>query len=362
MGPAVLSQAEIDALLGALAQEGGTPSLGAAPGEAGAAPGAASGGPAGDDGATVSVVGRPSGRRPKGVVVKTYDFRRPAKFSKDQLRTLQAIHENVARIAGARLSARLRANVTLTVSETLQMVYDEFVAGLTLPTELVVVAAAGLGGPFLVDLDLGFAMAAVDRLLGGPGRLPTERREPTSIESALISRLVAELVPAIAEGWSHLETLELRVAETALGPALLRVSAPSDVVAVVTFEVRFGGQTAPIAVCYPHDALAPILPRLSATAWYGQRDRRDGQGGFAAELEDRLQRVEVPLAVVLGEVELSMAQLVALAPGDVIRLPERASAPVRISVMNQAHAWGQLGRRGERFAVRLLTPLEPVEE
>ena len=104
--------------------------------------------------------------------VKTYDFRRPDKFSKDQLRTLQAIHDNVARLAGARLSARLRTTVTIQLAGAEQMVFDEFVGQLNLPTQLAVLNSSALTGPFLIDLDLGLAYACVDRVLGGPGPQP----------------------------------------------------------------------------------------------------------------------------------------------------------------------------------------------
>ena len=234
----MLSQYEIDALLGAAADA--PPDLP----EAGGGPPPA-----------LSAVGRS---------VKTYDFRRPDKFSKDQLRTLQAIHENVARVAAARLSARLRTAVSITLADTAQMVYDEYVQGLTLPTELVVLNNDELRGPFLMDLDLGLALAGVERMLGGTGRVPEIRREPTPIESSLVDRIVDDLIVSIAEGWAHISKLTLRVGETAFGPSLLRVAAPSHVVAVLTYEVRLTGQ-----IGAAHAVLPARLARSADAATVG---------------------------------------------------------------------------------------------
>src|SRR5664279_1768866 len=136
----MLSQAEIDALLGAVAD-------GSLPTE--------------DQPPSLSADGR---------LVKTYDFRRPAKFNNEQLRTLQAIHETVGRIAAARLSSFLRSPIVIQLAGTDQLIFDDYVSQLTLPTQLIVMASTGLAGPFMVDIDMGFAQAAVDRLLGGPGR------------------------------------------------------------------------------------------------------------------------------------------------------------------------------------------------
>jgi flagellar motor switch protein FliM len=331
----MLSQTEIDALLGAVGDEG------KAAGAAEAAGRSPSAGPA--------------------RAVKTYDFRRPDKFSKEQLRTLQAIHENVARIYAARLSARLRTPVTITLADTAQMIFDEYLTGLVLPTQLVVMAAPSLGGPFMLDLDLGLAFACIDRVLGGAGRIPTERREPTAIEAELIGRLTAEIIPAIGEGWQHLEPVEAQVTETALRPALLRVAAPSHVVAVLTYEVRIGGQTAPLVLCYPHAALEPLLPRLSATAWYAAPERGADVAHEKAELIAALQTVEIPVSATLAGAELSVDDLVGLQPGDVIRFDDRVNQPIRLSVMDEARAWAVPGRVGDRLALRVVSHLQLVE-
>jgi flagellar motor switch protein FliM len=334
----MLSQSEIDALLGAV---GSTEEAGSLPPPSAAA------------------VALAPQRPPKPA--KTYDFRRPDKFSKDQLRTLQAIHENVARIYGARLSARLRTPVSMSLADTSQMIFDEYVSGLTLPTQLVVMAAETLGGPFLIDFDLGLAYACVDRLLGGAGRIPQDRNEPTGIETDLIGRLIGEIIPAISEGWAHLQPVEAKVTETALRPALLRVAAPSHVVAVLTYEVRLAGQTAPLTVCYPHLTLEPLLPRLSASAWYSKTDSGADQQAEQAGLAAVLQAVEVPVAATLVGAELSIDELLGLERGDIIRFDDRFDQPIRLTVMDEARAWAIPGRIGDRVALRIVSHLQSME-
>lgn len=327
----MLSQAEIDSLLGAVAD-------GALPSE--------------DQPPSLSADGR---------VVKTYDFRRPAKFNNEQLRTLQAIHETVGRIAAARLSSFLRSPIVIQLAGTDQLIFDDYLSQLSLPTELAIMASPGLGGPFLVDIDLGFAQAAVDRLLGGPGRVPTERNDPTPIEADLIARVVAHVPPALNEGWSHLQTLEVGVTETALTPILLRVASPAEVVAVMTYEVRFGGQTAPMTICYPYASLEPLMPRLAASMWYSQRGKADGDGSVRDAIENEVKSVEIPIAATFRAIDIPVEALTGLQPGDVIRFDEHFDEPVLISVADQAQAWAMPGRIGDRIAMRLVTALQPVE-
>lgn len=327
----MLSQSEIDALLGAVA-----------------------------DG-TVPVDDQPSTLSLGGRLVKTYDFRRPAKFSSEQLRTLQAIHDTVARVVSARLSSFLRCPVAVQLAGTDQVIFDDYLGGLMLPTQLVVMTSPGLNGQFMVDLDLGFALGTVDRLLGGPGRIPAGRREPTPIEADLIGHLVDHLPHAIDEGWSHLQTLDVAVTETALTPILLRVASPSEVVAVMTYELRFAGQTAAMTICYPYATLEPILPRLAATMWYAQRRQLPGSESARDLLESEIRAVEIPVAASFRPIDIPVEALTELRPGDVIRFDEHFDEPVLVAVADQAQAWAVPGRVGDRVALRLVSPLQPME-
>ena len=121
------------------------------------------------------------------------------------------------------------------------------------------------------------------------------------------------------------------------------------------------GQTIPLTLCYPHASLEALMPRLSATAWYSQPDRSTDAGAGRVELAATLRNVGIPITAVLGSVELSVEALVGLRPGDTIRLEERADAPVLLSVMDQARAWAQPGRVGDRLALRVVSALEKVE-
>jgi flagellar motor switch protein FliM len=204
-------------------------------------------------------------------------------------------------------------------------------------------------------------MAAIERMLGGHGRVPGERREPTAIEANLIRRLIDEIVPAVAEAWSHLAPFPLEPQETALTPALLRVAAPSEVAAVLTFEIRFAGRATTLAVTYPHAALEPMLPRLSATAWYAQSDRGGDLGAHRLYLEETLDRVEISLTALLGAVELPVEAVANLQPGDVIRFDEGINDPISVWISDNVRTWGIPGLIDDRLAVRLVAPLTPVE-
>ena len=201
----------------------------------------------------------------------------------------------------------------------------------------------------------------MDRLLGGPGRIPSERHEPTPIENDLIARVVGHLPHGLNEGWAHLQALEVSVTERALTPILLRLAAPTEVVAVMTYELRFAGQTAPMTICYPYASLEPLLPRLAATMWYSQKRASATSAGTREILEEEVQSVEIPVWASFRAVDIPIEALAELAPGDVIRFDERFDEPVQIAIANQAKAWALPGRIGDHVALRLVTPLSSTE-
>jgi flagellar motor switch protein FliM len=331
---------------------------------------AAAGGRDGDD---VRAIARAQARKS----VKVYDWRRPEKFTKDQLRQLATIHQAFGRQAATNLSGKLRFTIhplTMDLKDTTQLIYKEYVAGLNLPTLLVPLKVPQLpSGNMLLDIDLALILAFVDRLLGGKGTLPTEKRDPTKIEEPLILRFIDEIVDALREAWSPVTDFTPFVPEEPrlnLAGLRERIASDPDVMAQFTFEVRYevelGGaapipQTAPVTLCIPYAMLEPVLPLLSATTVLGKPERAQ-DSAVRGDLEAGLQGVEIELTAILGGVEITVDQLVGLKPGDIIRFAERADDPVRLSVMDRAMAWGQPGRLGDHVALRILTPLQQLME
>jgi flagellar motor switch protein FliM len=308
---------------------------------------------------------KPAPVAPDGRTYKPYDFRHPSKFSSEQLRTLQAIHENVGSVAAARLSSFLRIPVAIGLVGTDQRTFEDYEQNLQLPSQLVVMASNGMAGPFMIDFDLGFALAAVDRLLGGPGRVPPKGHEPTPIEANLISRIVGHLPPALVEGWSHLQALDVEVTESALTPILLRVAAPTEVVAIMEYELRFAGplhqEGLRMTICYPFASLEPLLPRLAATMWYAQRRQTDASGSCREIIENEMRAMEIPVAASFRAIDLPLETLWGLRIGDIIRFDEKSDEPIDVDFAGQARAMAIPGRVGDRVALQLVTPLCPME-
>lgn len=335
----ILSQDEIDALLTAISSGEG-PAGGGAPAEG--APAAADSFGAGGGAAKVE-------RHRK---IKIYDFKRPDKFSKDQIRTLQMIHESFARQATTTLSAGLRTLVHVHVGTVDQLTYDEFIKSIPNPTMLAVLGFSPLKGNAVIEFDPAITFAMIDRAFGGRGAPTQLNRELTDIEQAVMVRNIKELLKNVKDAWANVVDLEPNLISTESNPQFVQIVPPNDMVVLVTLEMRIGEVEGLANLCIPYITIEPILTKLSAQFWF-TAIRRGVSTEAVEAVRKRLNRTPITLTVRLGEADLSMGELLALAPGDYVRLTTPVREDARLVVAGREKFTCRVGAVGRKVAVEV---------
>jgi len=293
-------------------------------------------------------------------VVRPFDFLRPSKFSKDQLRTIELLHETFCRSAQNHLSGALRALVEIEVLTADQVSYGEYVNSIPTPSLINIVTMEPLEGNAVLEINLPIAFSIIDRLVGGAGTQRPRTRELTEIELALTGNVVEAMLAAFSEAWSEVTPVRFKRVGTEMNPQFAQIVAPSDMVMLITFELRIGPQTGVFSLCIPALVLEPAMGRLTTQSYFSNLadiSSPESRAGIATELG----QVNVPVAVELGEARLNVGDLLALAPGDVIPLgvPPGADARVRIGARHAFHA--QPGVRGRRAAIQITGTIEDPE-
>jgi flagellar motor switch protein FliM len=317
----ILSQAEIDALLGAISR-----------GEI-------------DAGEMDSDSARQE--------VKSFDFHRPSKFSKDQIRTIEMMHESFCRLAQNQLSALLRSLVEIKVVSADQVSYEEFVRSMPVPTLINIVQIEPLEGNAVFQLNLPLAFSVIDRLVGGPGTQRPRLRELTEIEHALMRNVTEVLLAAISEAWSAIVPVTFRFVGAEMNPQFAQVVAPSDMVVLISFEVALGQFAGGMmSLCIPYLVLEPAIGKFSAQSYFSGNKAAD-MPGLPEDIADELGLVGVPVAIELGDTELMVTDLLALDVGDVVPLEVPVGADVTLTVGGTRAYTAQPGTRGKRLAVQV---------
>ncbi len=322
--PSILSQREIDALLSALPVED-----------------------AGSSGSSMSPdavrVGRP---------VKTYDFRHPSKFSRDQIRTLEFLHETFARRLQTALSAYLRTVVQITMLNVEQGVYDEYVRQVPSPAVLYPVTMDPLPGRAALELHTNIVFIMVDRLLGGLGKGLGKGRELTDVEQTLLETVVWEVLSAIKEAWVNIIALQPRLGEIAFTPQFMQIALATETVLTISFEVRILDGTGTMRICIPENVLEPVMGQVSAQALYSGT-RRALSYEQNQDLRKNLDRVMVPIVGKLGEADISVDEVIGLKVGDVIELGRRTRDEIEVLVAGITKFQARPGILGRHNALRI---------
>jgi flagellar motor switch protein FliM len=164
-------------------------------------------------------------------VVKTYDFARPSKFSKEQIRTLEIIFENYARLVSTYLSGYLRTLVSVEVVNSEAITYSEFANALINPVILAIVDFSPLNGAIIMELSPNMGYAIIDRVLGGAGQPIEKIREFTEIEKVILEKLFVQLINLLEEPWENVITLTPLLEKIETNSQVVQILSPNEIVA-----------------------------------------------------------------------------------------------------------------------------------
>ncbi len=283
--------------------------------------------------------------------IKTYDFRRPDKFSKDQWATLQSMHDTFARLAGAAFSSRLRSLVSVRLSSIDQGLYEEWQAQVPSQTICYVLSMEPLDGNIVVEFNNDVASEVVDRLLGGTGVLLDRGREMSDVDIALLRSFANGIQQALEETWAAVLPIRSDVQDIGMDASLIQVAGPTDVVLTAFFEVNVGNHLGAMSICVPYTVIEPIASRLSAQVWFSSARQSDDRERMA--MESLVAHMDVECTVRLGSVDLPARTIARMQEGDTIVLDSRIGRPLEFRIGERARFTCMPGVSGNRVAVQV---------
>lgn len=304
----------------------------------------------------------PAGARKEVVKdIRVYDFKRPERVSKDQIRALEAIHETFARNFGASLSAFLRTIIEVRIANVEQLTYSEFIHSLPNPTCFNLLTPQPLEGQMCLEISPLIIYPVIDRLLGGSNNdLFIPQRPLTSIEWRLVGKITDRALQSLTEAWNNLVDVEFDVAQTESNPHLVQIVAPNEVVVVIGFELKMGPRAGTMSLCIPFNVVEPVMGKLAAQSWLTYKRK-----GISGEQMDKLQHnvaaASVELRAYLAETTIALRELMNLQPGDLLTTEKPANAEVKVLVEGKTKYAGRLGHFKQNKAIRIMRQTTPDE-
>ncbi len=281
--------------------------------------------------------------------IEDYDFKRPERVSKDQLRALEAIHEGFSRNLGASLSGFLRTIIEIRVASIEQLTYSEFIRSLPNPTSFNLLEADGLDGQLCLEISPLIIYPIIDRLLGGSSsEMFVPQRPLTAIEQRLVNRLTDRALTHLSESWTNLTPSAFRLGATESNPQLVQIVPPNEVVVIVIFEIKMGSRAGNMSLCIPFNVIEPLMGRLAAQSWLSYR-RREADPKQTAQIRQNLRLAPVSVRAVLARTSITVGELLALQAGDILTTSKKASSEVILQVEGLNKYAGRVGQfRGKR--------------
>lgn len=292
--------------------------------------------------------------------VKNYDFKRPSKFSKEHLRTLEIIFEHYGRLVSTNLPVYLRKNAQVSVLSSETVMFSEFTNALTNPIILGIVDFAPLTGNIIIELSTNLGWVMIDRMLGGMGSPLDKPRDFSEIEMSIIEKMLVICTQLMREPWKNVLDINPVLDRVESNPQFAQIISPSDMVAIVTMNVKIGEAEGFMNVCLPYFTLEDIMDRLNTKYWYANMQKTCGDD-YQEHIEVLIEKVNIPVKAVLGKSTVSVNDFAGLQTGDVIRLDTRVDSELSVYVGNIKKFTAMPGSSKDHYAVRVTSVIREGE-
>jgi flagellar motor switch protein FliM len=283
--------------------------------------------------------------------ITLYDFKRPNRVSKEQLRSIRAIHDKMARSLASDISSLMRSIVEIQLHSVDQMTYGEFLMSLPSPTSFNVFSLKPLDGKGVIELNPSIVFPMIDRLLGGNGAPFETTREFTDIELNLLDQILKVVTQNMKEVWSPIMDMYPIIEAKESSPNVVQIVAQNEIVIMVIMEIIIGQTSGMMNICYPVITIESLLPRLA------NRDlmlnETSGRKSRNKELRALLRGAKIELEAVLGYAELNMQQVLDLEVGDIIKLNRPADDTVIVKVDGREKFIADFGVRRYRRSIKI---------
>lgn len=288
----------------------------------------------------------------KHLNIKPFDFKRPSKFSKDQIRILEMVHNSFARLSETRLSIATRSVTEIGLVAVDQKTFDEYLGTLKERSFLTVLKSSIFEGDTILQFNNEILFVLLDRMLGGSG-VSKQKREFTDIEMNLVEGIMNDFAQALTESWANIENPDFSIQSMETNPQFARSVAPNEMCLVFNFNLSSGEQRGKFSLCLPFVSIKSILDKLNTKSLFadgGQYSTSDSH----IKVKESLYGVKLEFSVVLGETKINLAQVKSLEVGDIIKLDRSIDQNMEMVIDEKKIFKVQAGKVSNKIAVQIV--------
>jgi flagellar motor switch protein FliM len=287
--------------------------------------------------------------------VINYDFRRPNRISKNQIRFLHNIHESFSEVFGYYLVSKLQTIVSIDLISVDQLFYSEFILSVSSPGCLYIFDIDGTDGSGILEISPNLALNLVERMLGGNTETPQKPRGITPIEQAVLRNVIEHLFSDLSGAWEVIGGLRFKLNRMESEADFVQIAPASEIVIVMSFEVHIGQNSYAMSVCYPTFSLEDKLNKLNLQTMSTSKlmAGKNKATNAAENIQKQMEKSFLPVSVELGQTTITVADLLKLEVGDLLMSNRRISEDVEIAVSGHKKLTGRIGNVEGKKAVKV---------
>ena len=279
-----------------------------------------------------------------------YNFRRPDRLSKEEVRSIYLLHDLLAHNLSSSLPLFMRAVCDVNLISVDQQPYGDYLKGLPDPSAIYTVSVEALQGAFAIEINSSLAFPTIDRLLGGAGTELSEPRAATDLELNILEDFLAVITDAYEETWKPITPFETEIIGRETRPQLVQIVSPNEVVATIVYQVQIGESNGTLSICLPVVMLEDIIEQLNPASYSATKP--EPPEAIQALIKN-MSAVRFPIATELNKISAKFSDLTALTEGDIIRTNHSVQKPVNLSIGGINKFFGKVATVDGRMAVQI---------
>ena len=284
--------------------------------------------------------------------VLTFDFRPPHRLSKNQLRTLQTIHETFAETLSSYLISRLQTTVSISLASIDQLFYSEFVLSIGSPSSLYIFRIVESDALGVLELNPQLVLSIVSRMLGGPVGEEKSARLLTQIEQTIIKGITQRALTDLQKAWKSVGAFTFQMERYETEGEFVQVAPSSEIILLVSFEVSIGDQKFMMNICFPTFALEDELAKLN-TQSVNAISLTQARRGWSDTMAKKIAQTELTVTALLGTANLTVKELASLEVGDILRTGIPVDGSAGVDIGGSTRFYGTPGISNGKVAVKI---------
>jgi flagellar motor switch protein FliM len=288
-----------------------------------------------------------------GKKISSYNFWSPDRFSKEQMRAVELVHEDLTERLTTSLPTFLRTSVRPRLVHSEQGRLHDFLKDFPANSLFHIIQLAPLPGQTIFILSPNLSYMVLEQRLGGKIEDGPKDHPLTDIDQSLLRGLMEHMLGDIKAAWSKVVSVEPTLEDSTTNLHWVQMMMGNDRIMLLTLEVNIQGVAGTLSIFIPYSTLKPIANVLNPHIWItGRKEPRSDPVARQAALNS-LSNVSLTVKVILGEAELKLKEVVQLSVGDVIQLNHSADEDLLVQIANVKRISGKVGRVGSRIGVML---------